>query len=185
MSEIKNCSQNAAIAFDFLVRRGLSAEQAAGVIGNLQVESGLDPTLEAIDINNKVSRGIAMWQPIRWQDLLTFVYSKGFHPKSLEGQLEFLWHELENQPSLGLRELAVAASVDQATVVFQNLFERCASAYCHTDRRISLAHSSLSCLSVAPPSGKGRVSVVAASIGIFSLVAAAGYGTWKSLRFAR
>ena len=183
MPDLNDCSQNAAIAFYFLTGRGLSNAQAAAVVGNLQVESGLSPGLEAMDTNGKVSRGIAMWQPPRWQDLLSFSYSKGFDPNSLEGQLQFLWHELEDQPALGLRELASTTTVEDATVAFQNNFERCVPALCHTDRRISLAYSALSCLSVSPPRGKGRVGVVVASLGVLGLVAAAGYGAYKALAF--
>jgi hypothetical protein len=184
MPNLEDCSQNAAVAYDFLVRRGLSSAQAAGVIGNLQWESRIDPRLEAMDVNNKMSRGIAMWQPPRWQDLLTFVYSRGFDPKSLDGQLEFLWHELEDQPSLGLSELADAVTVENATVVFQNRFERCDPALCHTDRRIALAYTALSCLSIQPPIGHGRVGIVTASLGVFGLVAAAAYGTYKALNWS-
>ena len=38
---------------------------------------------------------------------------------------------------------------------------------------------------VTPPTGKGRVGVVAAAIGVLSLVAAAGYGVYKMLPIAR
>jgi hypothetical protein len=36
---------------------------------------------------------------------------------------------------------------------------------------------------VTPPSEKGRLSVAAASVGVFALVAAAGYGAYRALRF--
>lgn len=180
MAEL-DCSQSAADAYYFLVGRGLSTVQAAGVVGNLQWESKLDPRLEVTDTDSRLHRGIAMWDPTRWQDLLTFVYSKGFDPKSLEGQLEFLWHELEDQPALGLRELSGATTVEDATIVFQSRFERCDPALCHTDKRILRAHSVLSCLSVIPPTEPQRLNVVTASIGLLALVAAAGYGTYKVL----
>lgn len=190
MAEIRDCSENAARAFYFLVGRGLTSAQAAGVIGNLQFESGINPQiLPIIDTDRLPHQGIAQWSPSRWQDLLTFCYAKGFDPQSLEGQLEFLWHELEDQPGLGLRELASTTTVEDATVTFQNRFERCGTkilvgdpVVCHTSERIKLAYDALSCLSVAPPTRKGRVNVVAASLGMLALVAAAGYGAYRALR---
>jgi hypothetical protein len=185
MPNLDDCSPNAAFAYDFLVRRGLSSAQAAGVIGNLQWESRLDPHNDAPDPRkddpSARGRGIAAWGPPRWQDLLTFTYARGFDPKSLEGQLEFLWHELEDQPSLGLRELAAKTSIEDAVITFQNRFERCDPARCRTDRRIALAYTALACLSIRPPSARNPVGVVAASLGVFGLVAAAAYGTYKAL----
>jgi hypothetical protein len=49
------CSSNAAIAYDYLVGKGLRDFQAAAVVGNLQWESRLNPRLEAMDTNSKMS----------------------------------------------------------------------------------------------------------------------------------
>jgi hypothetical protein len=171
-------SQNAAVAYDFLVGKGLSCEQAAGVIGNLQLESGLNPRLEAMDTNNKMSRGIAMWQPPRWQNLLTF--SAGRDPWALSTQLEFLWYELQSDPSLGLAPLSASTSVADATVVFQNKFEHPRADLAHTDRRIASANAVLfACPAIKPPTRSG--GIIAATVGVFALVAAVGYGTYKIL----
>lgn len=181
MVELKDCSSEASRAYDVFTRRGLNSAQAAGIIGNLQFESSLNPRLEVMDTNGRLSRGIAMWQPPRWQNLLTF--AAGRDPWSLDIQLEFLLYELEAYPELGLRDLLSATSVSEAAVAFQNKFERCDPMLCHTDRRISLANNALSCLSVSPPTGSARLNVVGASIGLLSLVAAAGYGAYKALDF--
>jgi len=171
-------SSNAAIAFDFLIGKGLTCEQAAGVVGNLQVESpGVDPTRSVMDTNNKMSRGIAMWQPDRWQRLLDF--ASGRDPLSLDTQLEFLWHELESDPSLGLASLRASTTVGDATVAFQNRFERPLAAKAHTDRRIAAAQAAIyACPAVVPPP---RKSPVAATVGVLTLVAAVGYGIYKAM----
>lgn len=190
MAELNDCSPNAATTFYFLTERGLSSAQAAGVIGNLQFESKINPQIRPIiDTDQLPHQGIAQWSPSRWQDLLTFCYAKGFDPKSLEGQLEFLWHELEGQPGLGLRELASTTTVEDATLTFQNRFERCGTkirvgdpVVCHTAERIALAHAALTCLSVRPPYASKPVGIVVASLGMLALVAAAGYGAYRALR---
>ncbi len=175
------CSQNAAIAYDFLAAKGLSAAQAAAVVGNLQWESKLNPRLEAMDTDGFPHRGIAMWDPHRWQNLLTF----GSDPWALDTQLAFLWHELETDPSLGLRDLLATTTVEGATIAFQNGFEKPRQDAAHTDRRIALANDALTCLSVRPPTNQKRVGSVVTALGVLSLAAAAGYGAYKFLPVAR
>jgi len=168
------CSTNAAVAFDFLVGKGLSLAQAAGVVGNLQFESGLDPALAVMDTNNKMSRGIAMWQPDRWQKLLSF--ADGRNPLSLDVQLEFLWSELQTN---GLSDLRTATQPQDAAVIFQNQFERPAAAYAHTDRRIALAQTAFYALpQCTPPRTSSKIGIAA---GVVVLVAATSYGVFKWL----
>lgn len=168
------CSTNAAIAFDFLVGRGLTLEQAAGVVGNLQFESGLDPALAVMDTNGKMSRGIAMWQPERWQNLLAFAGSR--NPLSIDVQLEFLWAEL---PSYGLSTLRSASHVEDAVVVFQNQFEKPAAALAHTDRRIALAQAALYALPSCQVPIRSKAGVIAATVGVIAVVATATFGVLK------
>lgn len=172
---INPCSQNAVAAYSFLVGKGLRAFQAAAIVGNLQQESGVNPRLEATDVNGLPSRGIAMWQPVRWQRLLTF--AAGRDPWALETQLEFLWHELWTIPALGLGRLATSTTLEDATIVFQNEFERCGT--CHTSSRLSYARNILACAS--PPSGGARVF---AFVALTTVAAAAGFGV-KKLRKRR
>lgn len=172
------CSPNAAIAFDYLTGKGLSDFQAAAVIGNLQWESGLNPRLEAMDINGLPGRGIAMWQPPRWQNLLTF--AAGRDPRSLDVQLDFLWSEL---PSAGLTPLLASTQLEDAVTIFQDRFEKPRAAYAHTDKRIELARAALyACPPIKPPPNPPRrVGIVAAAAGVVALVAATSYGVYKAL----
>lgn len=172
------CSPNAAIAYDYLVSKGLRDFQAAAVVGNLQEESGINPALAVPDTNGLPSRGIAMWQPARWNNLLAF--AAGRDPWALDTQLDFLWAEL---PSNGLDQLRSASTLEEAVLVFQNQFERPAQAYAHTDVRTSYARSALlSCPNVRSPTsspGNGRVWWVAGGI---AAATAVGYGVYGLLR---
>jgi hypothetical protein len=170
------CSANAAVAFDFLVARGLKDFQAAAVIGNLQQESRLNPRLEAMDSNGLPGRGIAMWQPPRWQNLLAF--AAGRDPWALETQLDFVWHELRTDGSYGLDALMRSTTPEEATIAFQDHFERCKD--CRPQNRISYAKSALyACPAVRPPEPKKSGGVVVAAVGIFALIAAAGYTAYE------
>lgn len=159
-------SREAALAYRFLVSKGLRDFQAAAIVGNLRQESGLNPRLEAIDTNGLVSRGVAMWQPERWQRLS----GSGRDPWELQTQLEFLWHELMTIPALGLEQLAASTSLEDATIVFQNKFERCG--VCHTSNRIAYAREVLDCFASRP----NRALVF---IGVATLTVAAGYGAHR------
>lgn len=173
------CSPNATTAFDFLVSKGLSHEQAAGVVGNLQWESKLNPRLEVPDVNGLPGRGIAMWQPPRWRGLLAFAGARD--PWALDTQLDFLWHELESSPSLGLAPLLASTTVKDATRVFQDQFERPLAAKAHTDNRIALANAALfACPLLKPPPHQKVGGVWAATAGALAIAAAAGYGVYKA-----
>lgn len=136
-----------------------------------------------MDTNGLPSRGIAMWQPTRWQNLLMF--AGGRDPWDLGVQLEFLWHELETDSTLGLDSLRTSPDIARATMVFQDMFERPNHAYAHTDRRIAAAQSALyACPAIVAPvptTTSKRSGIIAATIGAAAIVAAAGYGAYRWL----
>lgn len=174
------CPPNAAIAFDYLLGRGLLDFQAAAVVGNLQQESRLNPLVDVPD-PVKHSRGIAQWQPPGWQDLLTFAGQSGRDPWSFNTQLEFLWYQLESQPYLGLQQLRASTTLEDAVVVFQNSFERPLAAKAATSNRIAFARAALfACPAVKPPSSP-RSGIVVTVAGVLALVGAVGYGVYKVL----
>lgn len=132
---------NAETAFDFFVGKGLTAKQSAGVVGNLIVESGMDPTIA--QIGGGPGRGIAQWGVGgRWD-----TYSKdnnvwyagtiGQGAKTLGAQLRFTWYELSSFSYYGLGGLKAATSVSSATTVFMTKFEGCGT--CHETRRVDYA----------------------------------------------
>lgn len=72
---------------------GLNKAAASGVLGNIEQESSFDPN--AIG-DGGTSYGICQWHNSRWESLKKFCSSKGLDWKSLEGQLEYLNHELQS-----------------------------------------------------------------------------------------
>lgn len=169
-------SSNAAIAYDFFIGKGLKDFQAAAVIGNLQQESGINPRPPA---NSEGADGIAQWRLDRLQNL--FAFAGGRDPHSLDVQLEFLWHELQTNPSRGLGPLLASRTLEDATTIFQNLFERPNAALAHTSDRIAYANSALlACPNVYPPEPKSRFGVFAAVASAVALVAAVGYGVFRA-----
>ena len=136
-------SDNAEQAFNFFVQKGLTPQQAAGILGNLAVESGsdkIDPSVH--QHGGGPGRGIAQWEVGgRWDTLLKYAADelKGADPYALKTQLLYLWHELETTEKAALTDLKSTSTVDEATTSFQNKFERPADRTASLGLRISKA----------------------------------------------
>lgn len=115
-------SENAAIIWTYLRAHGFSASQTAGIMGNLKQEHGFQTSGD----------GLAQWTGGRKAELMA-----RDNPYSLYTQLDFLLDEL-NGSSVGA-DIKAAGSISQATVVFQDQFERCGA--CMESNRISYAYS--------------------------------------------
>src|SRR5690242_6526566 len=87
-------------AYDFFVAKGLTNFQAAGIVGNLDQESGVNPA--SVQYGGGPGRGIAQWSVGgRWDtsandNVLAYASQKGQAALSLNLQLEFIWYELTN-----------------------------------------------------------------------------------------
>ncbi len=120
---------NATAIWNFLKAKGLSDEAAAGVLGNIQAECGF--RLTAVG-DSGTSFGLIQWHAGRWTRLKEYCSENKLDPNSLQGQLEFLWHEsLDPESSYG-KSLAKngfynASNSTDAAVIFHNVVERSAS----------------------------------------------------------
>ncbi len=112
-----------AAAFDYLLTKGLSREQAAGVVGNLWVESnGVSP--KSRQFNGGPGRGIAQWTyNQRWLGVLALAQARDVNPYTLRVQLDYLWHELTSTYKEALVAVRAAPTLPDATFAFQNKFE--------------------------------------------------------------
>lgn len=137
-------------AFNFLISDeglALTTTQAAGVVGNLLVESGpgdIDPTKKS-GVKGEGSMGIAQWNPsrnagYRLQKLQQFASDRDYNWKSLTAQLLFLKHEMVTMSYLGLKPLKQANSIEEATQIFMRKFEKPAGDG-HIKRRIAEART--------------------------------------------
>ena len=131
-------------AFNFFVSEeggNYTMEQACGIIGNFCVESG--PTLNPKAVApGEGSTGIAQWNPAaaagnRLGKLVEYSATLGLDHLTLGAQLLFTKYELETFSYLGDGPLRKTDNVKDATIVFQDSYERPNKAVAHTNKRIN------------------------------------------------
>ena len=109
---------NARLAFDYFVSQGLSPVQAAGIVGNLQGESGQGINPQAVNRGDgrdgSDSVGIAQWNSTRAQALRDYAASKGVPHTDLNTQLEFLHQELKGPEKAAYDRLLAAKTPEEA-----------------------------------------------------------------------
>jgi hypothetical protein len=131
-------------AFEYFVDKGLTEVQAAGIVGNLDQESGVDPTIE--QFGGGPGRGIAQWSVGgRWDtdpndNVVDFAAASGREPKTLDVQLDFIWFELTTI-GYGYDDLKNATTVEAAVNAFMSKYEICGQ--CATTKRIQYANDVL------------------------------------------
>lgn len=120
-------SENEQITWNYLLKQGFSEVQTAGIMGNLQQEHhfGTDDTAGGI--------GIAQWTGGRRNNVLSRP-----DPYSIYTQLDYLMEELNGSYAYVKNAIMGAATIEDATRIFQNKFERCG--ICREENRISFGY---------------------------------------------
>ena len=134
--------------WSFFIKKGLNEYGTAGLMGNLQAESGLKPTnlqnscekklkytdslyTEAVDngsytnfAKDSAGYGLAQWTYwTRKQALLEYAKESESSIGNLQMQMEFLWKELQGKKAV-LNTLKNATSVKEASDIVLTKFER-------------------------------------------------------------
>jgi hypothetical protein len=102
---------------------GLTPAQAAGVAGNLQVESGFDP---AAYNPREDAVGIAQWEGGRLTNLRRFAQQRGTSERDLSTQLAFLQQEFSGPEAGAYARLRQTTTPAEAAAVFDQYYERSA-----------------------------------------------------------
>ena len=128
-------SENVRTAMGFFFEKGFTPAQVAGIVGNLQAESGrgIDPSAVG---DGGQAHGIAQWHPDRRRNFER-EFGKPFSDSTYEEQLEFIWWELNNTERRAMRYLQQARTAEEAAAVFDQYYERSSGA--HRSRRMAYA----------------------------------------------
>jgi hypothetical protein len=118
---------------------GWTNNQAAGLVGNFQQESGvnLDPSIVSPD---GTSYGIAQWTGTR-QNIFQQVYGKPIQGTSLKEQLDFVHYELNNNEKAAGNALRATTTPTQAALVVSNQYERPNAAFAKNSQRVAYAEN--------------------------------------------
>lgn len=107
----------------YLKTQGLRPVTAAGIVGNLEQESTLNP--------NAPGYGLAQWNPSRWASVSAWIRAHGQDPHTAGGQLMYIAANVKSNVGAGtfyhgLRsDLQRARSPQQAALVWMNDYEQC------------------------------------------------------------
>ena len=156
--------------FNFFVGKGLTAIQAAGIMGNLSIESGYEPkkqqggaivsSKEAEDNPQGSAWGLAQWDPpgkvIRPAVADGHAYEE---IDSLEFQLNMIWKGMSGDPKgyyvvpSTLPAVKAATTTEQAVLAFQEEYER--PGVPHTAGRVDEADKVVNDYGGSNPGGGG------------------------------
>lgn len=126
-------STNAQKAWNFFKSKGFTDEATAGILGNLQQESGINPTQK--QLGGGPGRGLMQWEEGgRWDQLVSWANKNGKDPWAMETQLDYMWLEMTEKETTGINKLknlyggmdALKNTKDYkfATKAFEDSFER-------------------------------------------------------------
>lgn len=109
---------------DYFVEKGLTAQQAAGIVGNMQRESGLNPGIQ--EYGSGIGFGLVQWSFDRRNQLTSFANSVGKPASDMNTQLDFVWKELNTteRSTLDAFKANPNMSAGEAARVFSQKYER-------------------------------------------------------------
>lgn len=122
-------------AMEFFVNKGLTREQAAGIVGNMQWESGMNFRASG-DRGNAF--GYMQWQGRRQDDFKAWA-GHDIHESTPYEQLQFTWYELLHKQLRSGQALRMTTSAAEAALAISNLYERPLNPAASARQRIALA----------------------------------------------
>lgn len=148
---------NGAAIWDNLKGKGLGSSAIAGIMGNMQAESGLDPTIvqggghsDEVTVDGSTGYGLCQWTSEgRQQNLKDFAASKGTKSGDLNTQLDFMLKEVGEGYGDLLQRMDGMSPYD-AALLFHKEFERSADTGEMAKRRGEYANQ------IAQSEGKGE-----------------------------
>lgn len=111
-------------AFRYLISKGLSAEQSAGIVGNLMQESSGGVDLDPLATNG-THTGIAQWDnKDRYAGLKDWATLNQKDHTQFDTQIEYLWVDISLNHSAMLTRIKSMVEIDDVVVEFEGQFER-------------------------------------------------------------
>lgn len=105
---------------------GLAPHQAAGLVGNLQNESGSSIPAWGPTGDNGSAWGTAQWRGDRLDNLKSYAADNGLDHRSVEAQQAFMRHEFDTTENSSYKALQAAQTPEAAATAVNTQYERSA-----------------------------------------------------------
>ena len=108
---------------EYLKDKGLNDMAIAGIMGNIQAESGFDSSAEN---SSSGAYGLFQWLGSRKKSLKKFAAENGADMSDIETQMDFFWNELQTTEKSTYKAMTgdLYDSPEQYATAFEKLFER-------------------------------------------------------------
>ena len=113
---------NSSYAMKFFQSKGWTQAQAAGIVGNLQAESGINLKTTAVGDGGS-AYGIAQWHPDRQANFLK-LYGRPIQNSTLDQQLAFVDWELNNTEKSAGNKIRATTNASDAAIAVDQYYER-------------------------------------------------------------
>ncbi|TKD17404.1 hypothetical protein FBT96_14325 [Rhodobacter capsulatus] len=120
MGGLQGTSDVQSQVWNYFSAKGLKPHQVAAIMGNVQAESGFNPTIPG---DGGTSLGLFQHHGARADGLLSSLGGRQ-NLGNVQGQLDYVWKELNSSHSGALAALKAAPDVSSATNAWMRQFER-------------------------------------------------------------
>jgi len=117
-------SSTQAKLWNFLISKGFSSAQAAGIMGNVSQESQFKASAQQYKDPYKGGKGLFQWDGARRNALYKYAKERGKSWKDVNVQLDFFWKELMTTETNAYNALKKTKTAKSAAQTFQSKYER-------------------------------------------------------------
>jgi hypothetical protein len=141
---------NAKYAVSYLEKKGWTKNQAAGIVANLQEESGVNLNTKAVG-DQGTALGVAQWRGSRQTDFQNFA-NKPVNQATLNEQLDFVNYELtQGKETAAGAKIRATKTAGEAAAATDQFYER--SSGLARNKRIAKADALVGAATTVPPTG--------------------------------
>lgn len=134
--QLGDSSSNKNKIYQYFRNKGISKVGVSALMGNLQAESGFEPTTK----NSGGCYGIVQWCDRR-SNLESYARKNGMDYTKLNTQLDFIWYEFNNGYKSTYNYIKSATDISSATNYFCNNYERPGTSVCAESTRRNFAQN--------------------------------------------
>ena len=145
-TQMKSENEVVNVLYATFIKLGCTPEAACGIIGNIEQESSLRPTI----VNYKGATGLCQWLDTRLTGLKNYASSKGTNWTDVATQAEWVIEELkgkdpttksflQSKEGLTPEQFMQLTDLSRAVTAFRRCFERCGEGEAHDEKRLSFA----------------------------------------------